>query len=184
MQVILWENINRRFWDNEEHYFQQTVEWLSKKICTAPALIQQSRTDFVINPFTRTVADKTGNVIQLTAKEFDLLYFLISHRGQVFTKEQIYENVWGYDYPADPNNLTSFIRKLRKKIEPEPERPRYILLSEVLDISTRKMRKEQENQRYRRSDPDVVAVVRHQAMPTLLANGWFTLTVGRACEPH
>lgn len=130
------------------------------------------------------MADKTDNVIQLTAKEFDLLYFLISHRGQVFTKEQIYENVWGYDYPADPNNLTSFIRKLRKKIEPEPERPRYILLSEVLDISTRKMRKEQENQRYRRSDPDVVAVVRHQAMPTLLANGWFTLTVGRACEPH
>lgn len=48
-------------------------------------------------------------------------------KEQVFTKEQIYENVWGYDYPADPNNLTSFIRKLRKKIEPEPDRPRYIV---------------------------------------------------------
>lgn len=53
---------------------------------------------------------------------------LISHKEQVFTKEQIYENVWGYDYPADPNNLTSFIRKLRKKIEPEPDRPRYIVI--------------------------------------------------------
>ena len=62
-----------------------------------------------------------------TTKQFDLLYFLISHKEQVFTKEQIYENVWGYDYPADPNNLTSFIRKLRKKIEPEPDRPRYIV---------------------------------------------------------
>lgn len=67
-------------------------------------------------------------IIQLTAKEFDILYFLISHKEQVFTKEQIYENVWGYDYPADPNNLTSFIRKLRKKIEPEPDRPRYIVI--------------------------------------------------------
>lgn len=71
---------------------------------------------------------QTGNIIQLTAKEFDILYFLISHKEQVFTKEQIYENVWGYDYPADPNNLTSFIRKLRKKIEPEPDRPRYIVI--------------------------------------------------------
>ena len=78
--------------------------------------------------FTRTVSHKTGNIIQLTAKEFDILYFLISHKEQVFTKEQIYENVWGYDYPADPNNLTSFIRKLRKKIEPEPDRPRYIVI--------------------------------------------------------
>ena len=66
------------------------------------------------------------NIIQLTAKEFDILYFLISHKEQVFTKEQIYENVWGYDYPEDPNNLTSFIRKLRKKIEPNPEQPFYI----------------------------------------------------------
>lgn len=47
--------------------------------------------------------------------------------GWVLSPEQIYENVWGYDYPADPNNLTSFIRKLRKKIEPEPDRPRYIV---------------------------------------------------------
>lgn len=58
------------------------------------ALIQQKRTNFIINPFTRTVSHKTGNIIQLTAKEFDLFYFLISHKGQVFTKEQIYENVW------------------------------------------------------------------------------------------
>ena len=126
-QVRIWGNISCRVLDNEEHFFQQTVEWLSKKICTAPAFIQQDRTDFTINPFTRVVSDKTGNLIQLTAKEFDLLYFLISHKGKVFTNEQIYENVWGYDYPADANNLTSFIRKLRKKIDPEPDRPRYIV---------------------------------------------------------
>ena len=48
----------------------------------------------LINPYKRTVIDKNDKHIYLTAKEFDLLYFLSSHKGQVFTKEQIYENVW------------------------------------------------------------------------------------------
>ena len=60
-----------------------------------------------------------------TYKNF--LQFYAKKACKKHTKEQIYENVWGYDYPADPNNLTSFIRKLRKKIEPEPDRPRYIV---------------------------------------------------------
>ena len=75
------------------------------------------------------------NIIQLTAKEFDLLYLLISHKEQVFTKEQIYENVWGYDYPADPNNLTSFIRKLRKKIEPEPDEAMTEKIIQAVELS-------------------------------------------------
>lgn len=69
---------------------------------------------------------KTEN-LYLTAKEFDLLYFLFCHKGQVFTKEQLYENVWGFNYITDCKNLTSFIRKLRKKIEPFPDNPQYIL---------------------------------------------------------
>ena len=68
-----------------------------------------------------------GEEVRLTATEYKILELLMGHLGQVFSAEQIYENVWGYDYPADPNNLTSFIRKLRKKIEPEPDRPRYIV---------------------------------------------------------
>ncbi|MFR9154876.1 MAG: winged helix-turn-helix domain-containing protein [Oscillospiraceae bacterium] len=65
----------------------------------------------------------------------------MSHKEQVFTKEQIYENVWGYDYPADPNNLTSFIRKLRRRLSRSRTDHAISSLSEVLDISTRKMRK-------------------------------------------
>lgn len=80
-----------------------------------------------MNIFTRTITDKNGNHLYLTSKEFDLLYFLYSYRGQVFTKEQLYENVWGYDYAPDAKNLTSFIRKLRKKIEPDPDNPQYII---------------------------------------------------------
>ena len=71
--------------------------------------------------------NEDGNIVYLTAKEFDLLYFLMLHKGQVFTKEQLYDNVWGYDYVADAKNLTGFIRKLRMKIEPDPQSPKYIL---------------------------------------------------------
>jgi len=48
-------------------------------------------------------------------------------RGQVFTKEQIYRAVWSEDYLLDDSNIMAFIRKLRKKIEPDPDAPKYIL---------------------------------------------------------
>lgn len=60
-----------------------------------------------------------GIYLELTVKEFDLLYFLASHKGQIFTKRQIYQQVWGEAYAYDDNNIMSFISKLRKKIEPK-----------------------------------------------------------------
>lgn len=78
--------------------------------------VKQQQEDFLMNSFTRTVIDRNGNLLFLTSKEFDLLYFLYSHKGQVFTKEQLYENVWGFEnMPKDTSNLPSFIRKLRKR---------------------------------------------------------------------
>lgn len=68
-----------------------------------------------------------GQLLILTAKEFDLLHFLYINKGQVFTKQQIYDNVWGYDSHINPRNLSSFISRLRRKIEPEPKLPIYIL---------------------------------------------------------
>ena len=65
--------------------------------------------------------------IFLTPKEFDILYFLAKNRGIVFTKEQIYRAVWENDYLLDDSNIMAFIRKLRKKIEPNPDDPIYIL---------------------------------------------------------
>ena len=65
--------------------------------------------------------------VELTGKEFDLLSFLASNKGRVFTKKQIYTHVWAEDYAFDDSNIMSFISKLRKKIEPDPERPFYIL---------------------------------------------------------
>ncbi|CAD0142315.1 two-component response regulator [YcbM] [Streptococcus thermophilus] len=54
--------------------------------------------------------------VRLTAKEFDLLYFLASNQGKIFTKEQIYTHVWQEDYSFDDRNIMSFISKLRRKI--------------------------------------------------------------------
>ncbi len=65
--------------------------------------------------------------LALTRKEYDLLYFLSSYPGQIFTKKQIYQNVWQDEYAYDDNNIMVHIRRLRKKIEPDPERPIYIL---------------------------------------------------------
>ncbi|MCD7975568.1 MAG: winged helix-turn-helix domain-containing protein [Phascolarctobacterium sp.] len=65
--------------------------------------------------------------ILLTPTEFDILYFLARNKGEVFTKEQIYKAVWEEDYFIDDSNIMAFIRKLRKKIEPSPDDPVYIL---------------------------------------------------------
>ena len=68
-----------------------------------------------------------GMQVELTGKEFDLLSFLASNKGKVFTKKQIYTHVWEEEYAFDDSNIMSFISKLRKKIEPDPEHPFYIL---------------------------------------------------------
>jgi DNA-binding response OmpR family regulator len=80
----------------------------------------------VIDKEIRTVHVE-DKLIDLTGKEFDLLVFLASNKGRVFTKKQIYTQVWKDDYSFDDNNIMSFISKLRKKIEPNSEQPFYIL---------------------------------------------------------
>ena len=82
--------------------------------------------DMVIDKLNRTVTIKDIPV-SLTGKEFDLLLFLASNKGRVFTKKQIYSQVWEEEYAFDDSNIMSFISKLRKKIEPDPDHPFYIL---------------------------------------------------------
>ena len=59
--------------------------------------------------------------------EFQTISYWSSQPGRVFTKEQIYQAVWERDYLLDDSNIMAFIRKLRKKIEPNPDAPEYIL---------------------------------------------------------
>lgn len=81
--------------------------------------------DMVIDKVNRLVTAR-NLPIELTGKEFDLLLFLASNKGRVFTKKQIYTHVWAEEYAFDDSNIMSFISKLRKKIEPNPEQPFYI----------------------------------------------------------
>lgn len=68
-----------------------------------------------------------GKEILLTNKEFDIVELLARNKGQVFSKEQIYDYVWGEIYFSDNRNITAYINKIRKKIEPDPSKPIYIL---------------------------------------------------------
>jgi DNA-binding response OmpR family regulator len=67
-----------------------------------------------------------GKSIILTAKEFDLLWFLARHARQVFSREQLLTSVWGYEFYGDESTVTVHIRRLREKIEPDPASPTYI----------------------------------------------------------
>ena len=82
--------------------------------------------DLTIRPKERRVLCNTQE-ISLTPKEYDILLFLVKNRGEVLTKEQIYQAVWDSEYLLDDSNIMAFIRKLRKKIEPNPDAPIYIL---------------------------------------------------------
>ncbi|MCK4551841.1 MAG: response regulator transcription factor [Tenericutes bacterium] len=64
--------------------------------------------------------------IELTAKEFQILNYLSSHPNRVYTKEQLFNHVWGFDYYGDMNTVTVHIRKIREKIEINSKKPRYI----------------------------------------------------------
>ena len=80
-----------------------------------------------INPSTRQVWVRQNQEITLTAKEFDLLWFLMNHPGQVFTRDQLLDNVWGFDFFGDASTVTVHVRRLREKIEQHPTKPEYIL---------------------------------------------------------
>ena len=74
---------------------------------------------------TRTVEDEHG-AMSLTAREFDLLFFLARHAGQVFSRDQLLDNVWDFEFPGDDGTVTVHMRRLRAKIEPDPARPRHL----------------------------------------------------------
>jgi DNA-binding response OmpR family regulator len=80
--------------------------------------------DLTLNRRTREV-HRGGRSIDLTAKEFELLQYLLSHPRQVFTRELIIENVWGFDFLGDSNIIEVYVRYLRTKLEQNNE-PRLI----------------------------------------------------------
>ena len=78
-----------------------------------------------IDPGTREVV-RNGDLLRLTAKEFDLLFFLASNPRQVFSRDQLMGRVWGYESAVDTGTVTVHVRRLRAKIERDPSAPEHL----------------------------------------------------------
>jgi len=81
--------------------------------------------DLEVDGERRTVS-RDGVPLTLTAREFDLLWFLAKHPGHVFSSEELLEHVWGWEFEGDVNTVTVHVRRLRTKIEVTPKRPRHL----------------------------------------------------------
>ncbi len=112
-----------------EEIMTQKVTSLMLELNDLPTFIDENviTCDELAINYKERIVTRNNEIIQLTPKEFDILYFLAKNRGEIFTKEQIYQAVWEEKYYLDDSNIMAFIRKLRKKIEKNPDSPEYIL---------------------------------------------------------
>jgi DNA-binding response OmpR family regulator len=93
-----------------------------------PAAREEERAVFgelAIDAGSREVT-KDGELVALTAREFDLLWFLVSHPRRVFSRDVLMERVWGYSAALDTGTVTVHVRRLREKLEPDPAHPRHL----------------------------------------------------------
>ena len=90
-----------------------------------PAAERLELGDLVLDARSRDV-ELDGRTLQLTAKEFDLLWFLASHQRRVFSRDQLMDRVWGYEAALDTGTVTVHVRRLREKIEDDPSKPRFL----------------------------------------------------------
>jgi DNA-binding response OmpR family regulator len=77
--------------------------------------------------FRRHTLTQEESVIEISAKELDLLHYLVIHRGEVVTRDILLTEVWGHSWQITTRTVDNFIARLRKKIEPDPAVPRYLL---------------------------------------------------------
>ena len=95
---------------------------------TAPRVSGSARLSFEgleLDAETREVR-KRGEPVRLTAREFDLLWFLANHPRKVFSRDLLMDRVWGYSPALDTGTVTVHLRRLREKIEDDPSRPRFL----------------------------------------------------------
>lgn len=94
-------------------------------LTSAPADHPIAFPNFSIDPISRD-ARVGGSIVALTAREFDLLWLFARHPRQVFSREQLLDQVWGYEFDGDDSTVTVHIRRLREKIETNPAQPQFI----------------------------------------------------------
>jgi DNA-binding response OmpR family regulator len=102
------------------------VRTVLRRVAPAASRAEQlSFEDLELDAGTREVR-KAGDPVRLTAKEFDLLWFLASNSRRVFSREQLMDRVWGYEAVVDTGTVTVHVRRLRQKIEDDPSHPSFL----------------------------------------------------------
>lgn len=124
MLLILFEGDENSILEDLLHFLESKGNTTLLKDELGRTLLRYK--NLVIDPQYRSVRVK-GQDIELTNYEFETLYLLAQNPGQVFSKEQIYNQVWKTPYYGAEDNVMSLIRRIRKKIEPDPSKPIYIL---------------------------------------------------------
>jgi DNA-binding response OmpR family regulator len=77
--------------------------------------------------FSALTVSREGSPVEMTSREFDVLKYLVNHRNQAVTRDQLLTDVWGYDESISSRTVDNFIVRLRQKIETDPAHPRHIL---------------------------------------------------------
>ena len=93
-----------------------------------PAGPQRSKVErghILIDPMAHSVS-VAGKAVELSALEFRLLHYLASHPGMVFSRDQLLDSVWGNDRTVTPRSVDVYIRRVREKIETQPQQPTYV----------------------------------------------------------
>jgi two-component system response regulator ResD len=104
------------------------VKAVLRRASAPPPIVEGDPLHFgslTIRPDRRQV-EISGQSVELTAREFDLLEFLARNPGHVFSREELLDKVWDWAYASDGGTVTVHIRRLRQKIESDPDRPRYV----------------------------------------------------------
>ncbi len=97
-----------------------------RRVPASQTLAQKFRIGNLLVDFNARTVSKGAEPIRLTPKELDLLRYLIQHPNQVLSHRELLQAVWGPDYGAEVDYLRVFIKNLRKKIEPNPDKPEFI----------------------------------------------------------
>ena len=103
--------------------YKRLVGAESKAVTTDSGVIEIR--GLMLNEGSRVVT-VNGDDVQLSAREFDLLMYLVKNPNQVVSKEELFESIWGQDSCGDVSTVTVHIKKVREKIEIEPSNPQYI----------------------------------------------------------
>jgi DNA-binding response OmpR family regulator len=85
------------------------------------------RVGVALADFPRHRLIRDGQPLEVTAKEMDLLHYLVEHRGEVVSRETLLADVWGHQSEVETRSVDNYIVRLRKKLEPEPAEPRYLI---------------------------------------------------------